>query len=109
MGKLPNGVMEVVEIVRTAVSECMPSIGTGLGTIVQVAPVGKPLQFTLIGWLNSPSGVRVNVELPELPLVTVIVVGDAEMVKSGPEPAKDTVCGLVGPLSVKVSVAVRRA
>ncbi len=109
MGKLPNGVMEVVEIVRTAVSECMPSIGTGLGTIVQVAPVGKPLQFTLIGCLNSPRGVNVNVEVPELPFGTVIVVGDAEMVKSGPEPAKDTVCELVGPLSVKVSVAVRRA
>jgi hypothetical protein len=49
------------------------------------------------------------VEVPELPFGTVIVVGDAEMVKSGPEPAKDTICGLVGPLSVKVSVAVRRA
>jgi hypothetical protein len=109
MGKVPNGVKEEVWIVRIAGSESIPSIGTGLGSIVQVEPVGKPLQFTLIGWLNPPRVVRVNVELPELLLVTVIVDGEAEMVKSGPEPAKETVCGQVGPWSVKVSVAVRRA
>jgi hypothetical protein len=79
------------------------------GTMLQVVPVGAPLHVRLTGWLKSPRGVKVRVELPEVPLGMVRVVGEAEMVKSGPDPAKEIVCGLVGPLSVMVRVAVRRA
>jgi hypothetical protein len=46
------------------------------------------------------------VELPDCPLLTVMDVGAAEMLKSGPDPDSATVCGLPVALSVKVSEAV---
>ncbi len=55
--------------------------------------------------MNPVLGVSVRVELPDCPWVTVNEVGDAEIVKSGPLPVRDAVCGLPLALSATLSVA----
>ena len=60
-----------------------PGAGIGLGLKPTVTRDGWPLADKLIVELKPPEIVVVIVELPELPLVTLIDVGDALMVKLG--------------------------
>ena len=84
----------------------IPSIVTVVGVMEQVVAAGQPLTVMLMGWLNFARGASVTVELPDDPLLMVSDVGEADMVKSGPDPERDTDCGLPVALSANDSVAV---
>ena len=97
---------ELVWTLSVAVPLFVPSNVTEFGVMVQPELGGQPVDDNPIVWLNCPRGASVIVELPAEPLAIVREVGAAETVKSGPDPARDTDCGLPVALSLNVSVAV---
>src|SRR5208337_1172367 len=58
-----------------------PGAGMDAGLKLTVTPEGWPVSDKVIGQLKPFSAAVVIVEVPELPLTTVIAVGDALMVK----------------------------
>lgn len=54
----------------------------GLGLNVHPASVGNPVHEKLIGLVNEPCGVTVNMKVPGCPAVTVSLVGRGANVKS---------------------------
>lgn len=65
-----------------ACAEAGPLSVTCVGEIAQVVPPGAPLQESETVPLNSPTGVTVNVYVPEVERATVSEVGDTSTVKS---------------------------
>ena len=82
---------KVVCNVSVLVCGAPPNNWTFGGLSVQVEFAGALVQFTAIVAANLACGVSVIVEVPADPCVTVSVFGEAEMLKSGPEPVKVTV------------------
>jgi hypothetical protein len=78
---------------------------TDVGFALHVVPAGAPLQLTAMVLLNAAMGAKVVVTEPALPRVTVKVFDEFEMLKSGPDPVSEIVCGLFVALSVKVRLA----
>lgn len=77
----------VVVIVRVLVTVLEFGV-TEAGLKVQPASAGSPLHEKLIGLVNEPCGVTVNVEVPDCPALTVVLVGLEVNAKS----AAFTVC-----------------
>lgn len=69
-------------IVTVACAEPEPLRVTCVGEIAQVVPPGAPPQESDTVPLNSPTGVTVNVYVPELERATVNELGDTASVKS---------------------------
>lgn len=70
-------------IVIVADAEPEPPLSvTCVGEIAQVVPPGTPPQESNTVPLNSPSGVTVNVYVPEVPRETVSELGDTSTVTS---------------------------
>lgn len=69
-------------IVTVACTELDPLSVTCVGEIAQVVPPGAPLQESDTVPLNSPTGVIVNVYVPEVERATVSEAGDTSTVKS---------------------------
>lgn len=65
-----------------ACNEPEPLSVTCVGEIAQVVPPGAPPQVSDTFPLNSPTGVTVNVYVPEVPRATVSELGDIATVKS---------------------------
>jgi hypothetical protein len=56
---------------------------TEAGLKAQPARAGSPLHVKLIGLVNEPCGVTVNVNVPACPAVVVVLLGLGTTVKSG--------------------------
>ena len=69
-------------IVTVACDGFEPFKVTCVGETEQVVPPGAPPQVSDTVPLNSPTGVTVNVYVPEVPRVTVNELGDTATVKS---------------------------
>ena len=65
-----------------ACAEAEPLSVTCVGEIAQVVPPGAPPQESDTDPLNSPTGVTVNVYVPEVERATVSEAGDTATVKS---------------------------
>jgi hypothetical protein len=65
--------------VTVAWDEFVPFSVTELGETLQVVFDGSPLHERETFPLNPAMGVKVSVEVPELPLATVSAAGEAEM------------------------------
>ena len=65
-----------------ACAEPEPLSVTCVGEIAQVVPPGAPPHESDTVPLNSPTGVTVNVYVPEVPRATVSELGDTPTVKS---------------------------
>ena len=92
-------------IVTCDVPLLTPLSVTDVGFGLHVVPAGAPLQLTAMVWLNPAIGVSVVVTEPLLPRATVMVFDEFEMLKSGPDPVSEIVCGLFVALSVNVRLA----
>jgi len=68
--------------VTVACAEPEPLRATCVGEMAQVVPPGAPLQVSDTAPLNSPTGVTVNVYVPEVERATVNELGDTATVKS---------------------------
>jgi hypothetical protein len=73
----------------------------------QLAAFGRPLQLSVIGCANPPTGEIVRLNCADFPAGTAAEVGAAEKVKSdcwpNPVPVSRTTWGLPGALSVSVN------
>ena len=77
-----------------------------VGFKVQLEFAGAPVQVSATVAVNFACGFSVIVEVPDDPGATLIVVGDAEIAKFGPEPVSVTVCEPPVALSLMFIVAV---
>ena len=85
----------------------VPEPGAGIGFGLKVRPVPRVLRVT--AELKPPLTFEVMTEVPELPLATVIAVGDAVRVKlpfAAAVTVRETVVVLVTPPPVPVTVMV---
>jgi hypothetical protein len=106
MVRLPRLERELTLIFIIDVPE--PGTGTELGVKVTVWPLPNPEADKEIAELNPPETVVVMVEVPELPLTTVTVVGDALMVKLGDVPVTVSETVVVATVPPEVPVTVIR-
>jgi len=83
-----------------------PGAAIGFGLKVTVWPLPCPVADKVIAELKPPVTVVVIVELPELPLETVIEVGDALMVKLGLVPVTVSETVVVATILPEVPVTV---
>lgn len=85
-----------------------PGAGIGLGLKLTVTRDGTPLADKPIAELKPPEMAVVIVDVPEFPVVTVIVVGEALIVKLGfvPVTVRETVLVAVVLPEVPVTVMV---
>jgi hypothetical protein len=98
--------LTVVPTVIVAVTELVPLGVTEAVDAEQLERGGRLLQLNATALLNPELGVTVTVKLKELPATTVPEEGETEMPKSEPSPPRVTTCGLLGALSLMVSVPV---
>lgn len=75
------------------------------GLSEQVEFAGAPLQLTATVCENFASGVREIVEVPVAPGATLMVLGEADILKFGPDPVSVTFCEPPVALSVMFIVA----
>ena len=80
---MPVGAFEATVKVRVELPE--PGAAMGLVPKLTVTPVGWPVADRVIAELKPPETAVVIVEVPLLPCTTETEVGEAEMVKFGPE------------------------
>jgi len=83
IGYVPVAVVEATAMVMIEVPE--PGAAMGLVPKLTVTPVGWPVADRVIAELKPPETAVVIVEVPLLPCTTETEVGEAEMVKFGPE------------------------
>ena len=106
MVRVPVLPRELTRIVMVAVPE--PGAAIELGLKLTVCPLPCPEADKLIAESKPPEMVVVMVEEPELPLATVIAVGDALMVKFGFTPVTVSETVVVSVALPEVPVTVMR-
>jgi len=92
-------------MVSVVVAGAPPGTFTLVGFRVHVELAGAPAQLTATVCANFACGVRVMVEVPAAPGATESVLGEAEMLKFGPDPVSVTFCDPPVALSVMFIVA----
>jgi len=92
-------------LVTTTGTDCavIPSEAMTGVVMVQVVPIGAPVQVNATLWLNPPSGVMVALKVSGL---FPVAVEGAVTWKSHPVPVRGIVCGLPRALSVNVRFPV---